>query len=59
MKICASMNRVNIGSDNALSPGRRQPIMSTNTGLLLIGPLGTNLSEILMQILTFSLNKIC
>ena len=31
-----------IGSDNGLSPGRRQAIIWTNTGILLIGPLGTN-----------------
>ena len=27
-----------IGSDNDLSPGRRQAIIWTNTGILLIGP---------------------
>ena len=32
-----------IGSDNGLSPGRRQAIIWTNTGVLLIGPLETNL----------------
>ena len=37
-----------IGSDNGLSPGRRQAIIWTNTGILLIGPLGTNISEILI-----------
>ena len=46
-----------IGSDNSLSPGRRQAIIWTNAGLLLIGPLGTNFSEILIEILTFSFNK--
>ena len=30
-----------IGSDNGLSPDRRQVIIWTNPGLLLIGPLGT------------------
>ena len=30
-----------IGSDNGLSPGRRQAITWTNAGILLIGPLGT------------------
>ena len=39
-----------IGSDNGLSPGRRQAIIWTNAGLLLIGPLGTNFSEILIEI---------
>ena len=46
-----------IGSDNGLSPGRRQAIIWTNAGLLLIGPLGTNFSEILIEILTFSFKK--
>ena len=32
----------NIGSDNGLSPGRRQAIIWTNPGILLIRPLGTN-----------------
>ena len=39
-----------IGSDNGLSPGRRQAIIWTNAGILLIGPLGTNLREILIEI---------
>ena len=46
-----------IGSDNGLSPDRHQAIIWTNTGLLLIGPLGTNFSEILIAILTFSFKK--
>ena len=37
-----SVNRVNIGSDNGLSPIRRQAIIWTNAGLLSIKPLGTN-----------------
>ena len=45
------------GSDNGLSPDRRQAIIWTNAGLLLIGPLGTNFSEILIEILTFSFKK--
>ena len=40
----------NIGSDNGLSPGRRQAIIWSNDGILLIGPLGTNFSEILVEI---------
>ena len=32
----------NIGSDNGLSPGRRQAILWINTEILLTGPLGTN-----------------
>ena len=47
-----------IGSDNGLSPGRCQAIIWTNAGILLIGPLGTNFSEILIEIQTFSLKKI-
>ena len=46
-----------ICSDNSLSPDRRLAIIWTNAGLLLIGPLGTNFSEILIKILTFSFNK--
>ena len=47
-----------IVSDNGLSPERRQAIIWTNAGILLIGPLGTNFSEILIVIQTFSLKKI-
>ena len=39
-----------LNSDNGLSPGRRQAIIWTNAGMLLIGPLGTNFSEILIEI---------
>ena len=46
-----------IGSDNGLSPDRRQAIIWTNAGILLIGPLGTNFSEFLIKILTFSFKK--
>ena len=46
-----------IGSDNGLSPGRRQAIILTNAGILLIGPLGTNLSELWIEILTVSFKK--
>ena len=41
---------INIGSDNGLSPGRRQAIIWTNAGILLIRPLGTNFREILIEI---------
>ena len=34
--------------------GRRQAIIWTNAGILLIGPLGTNFSEILIEIHIFS-----
>ena len=47
-----------IGSDNGLSPERRQAIIWTNAEILLIGPPGTNLSEILIEIQTFSLKEI-
>ena len=46
-----------IGSDNGLSPGRRQAIIWTSAAILLIGPLGTNFTEILIEIQTFSLQK--
>ena len=46
-----------IGSDNGLSPGRRQAIIWTNAGILLIGPLGTNFSEIAIKIHIFSFKK--
>ena len=46
-----------IGSDNGLSPGRRQAIIWTNAGILLIGPLGTNFNEIVIAIQTFSVKK--
>ena len=45
------------GSDNGLSPGRRQPIIRTNAGILLIEPLGTNFREILIEIRLFSFKK--
>ena len=41
------VGRLNIiVSYNSLSPGRRQAIIWTNAGILLIGPLGINYSEI-------------
>ena len=46
-----------IGSDNGLSPGRRQAIIWTNAEILLFGPSGTNLSEIAIAILTCSFTK--
>ena len=46
-----------IGSDNGLSPDRRQDIIWTNTGILLIGPWVTNFSEIFIKIYTFSFKK--
>ena len=46
-----------ICSDNGFSPGRRQAIIRTNTGLLLTVPLGPNFGEILIEIHTFSFKK--
>ena len=54
--ICVSKQTI-IGSDNGLSPGRRQAIIWTNAGILLIGTLGTNFSEILIDIRIFSFKK--
>ena len=54
--ICVS-ELIIIGSDNGLSPGRRQAIIWTNVGILLIGPLGINVSENLIEINTFSFEK--
>ena len=45
--ICVS-KLTTIGSDNGLLPGRYQAIIWTNAGILLIGPLGTNFSAILI-----------
>ena len=54
--ICVS-DLTSIGSDNGLSPGRRQAIIRTNAGILLIRPLGTNFSKFLVEILIFSFKK--
>ena len=56
MHICISKLNI-IGSDNGLSPRRRQAIIWANAGILLIGPLGTNFSEIFIEIYTFSFKK--
>ena len=53
---CASKLTI-IASDNGLSPGRRQAIIWNNAGILSIGLLGTNFSEILIEIHKFSLTK--
>ena len=47
-----------VSSDNGLSPGRRQAIIWTNAGILVIGHLRTNFSEMLIEIHTFLLKKI-
>ena len=54
--ICVSKLAI-IGSDNGLSPGRRQAIIWTNAGVLLIQTLGINFSEILGEIHSFSFSK--
>ena len=55
--ICVG-NLAIIGSYNGLSPSRRKAITWSNAGILLIGPLGTNFSEIWIGIKTYSLKKI-
>ena len=46
------------GSDNGLAPGRRQAIIWTKAGVVLIGPLGKkNIGEILMKMHIFSFKK--
>ena len=46
-----------IVSDNGFSPGRHQATIWTNDGVLSIATLGTNFSEILSEIHTFSFKK--
>ena len=54
--ICVS-KRIIIGSNNGFSPGRRRAIIWTNTEMLFIRTLGTNFSEILSEIHSFSFSK--
>ena len=54
--ICVSKLAI-IGADNGLSPGRRQAIISTNDGILLIRTSRTHFSEIVSKIHTFSFKK--
>ena len=54
--ICVS-KLTTIGSDNGLSPGRRQAIIWSNAGILLNWTLRTNFSEILSEIDTFSFKQ--
>ena len=56
MHICVG-NLTIIGSDNGLSPDRRQAIIWTNAGILLIGPLGIDFNEILIGIQTFFIQE--
>ena len=46
-----------IGSENGLTPGRSQAIIWTNARILLIGPFGTNFSEIFIEIRIFHPRK--
>ena len=54
--ICVS-KLIIIPPDNGLSPGQRQAIIGTNAGIMLIWTVGTNFSEILSEIRTFSFKK--
>ena len=54
--ICVS-KLIIIGSDNGLSPDRRQATIWTNARILSIGPLGTKLSDILISTHIFSFKK--
>ena len=56
MHICIG-NLTIIGSDNGLSPNRRQAITWNNVEILLFGPLGTNFNEFLIKIRIFSFKK--
>ena len=56
MHMCVG-NLTIIGSDNGLAPGRRQAIIWTNTGILVIWPLGANFNEMLIKILNVLLTK--
>ena len=47
-----------ISSDNALPAGLHQAIIWTNAGMLLIEHLGTDFSEILIEIRTFVLTNL-
>ena len=46
-----------IGSYDGLALGKREAIIWTNAGILLIGPLGTNFSEIVIEMHTFPFKK--
>ena len=55
--ICVSKLTI-IGSDNGLLPGRRQAIIWANAVILLVRPMGTNFTEILIEIELFSFMKV-
>ena len=54
--ICVSKLTI-VGLDNGLSPGWRQTVIRTNAGIWLIKPLGTNFSEIVIEIPTCPFKK--
>ena len=54
--VCLSKLTI-IGSDTGLSLDRRQAIIWPNAGILFNGPLGTNFSDIFIQIYIFSFKK--
>ena len=56
--IYASVNLTIIASDNGLSPVRCQAINCSNAGLLLIGLMGTNFSEIFINMKQISHKKL-
>ena len=56
MHICVG-NLTSIGADNGLSPSRRQAIIWTNAGILLIGPRRANFNDILIKIQQFAIKK--
>ena len=47
-----------IGSDNGLSPDRGQAVIRPNAEILLIGPLGTNFSQISIGFQTLSFKQL-
>ena len=54
--ICVD-NLTILGSDNGLSPGRHQAIIWTNAEVMLIGPLGTNSSEMVIVMLNIFIQE--
>ena len=53
---CVSKQSI-IGSDNGMSPGRRQSIIWNNDAILSIRPIGTNFDEIVIESHTLSFKK--
>ena len=56
MYLCISKLTI-IGSENGLLPGRHQTIICAKAGILLIGPLGKNFSEISIEIYIFFIQE--